>query len=142
MSTLLSPFTRPLSVLIVEDNREGADALAMFPRQCGYVVRLAYDGAHAVQAIRSRPHDVVLCDIALPEKDGYEVAREARRVLGHRPLLVAVPAYDSPMVRECAQSAGFDYFFSKPTDPNELDRVLQQHAERLAIGDLGPARNE
>lgn len=131
MFTVQSLATRPLSVLVVEDNRDGADAMAMFLRYCGHSVRLAYDGCHAIEAVRARTYDAVLCDIGLPGKSGYEVAKEIRRLCGQRPLLVALTAYDTPLVRETAQAAGFDYFVTKPADPNEVDHLLQEHTGQL-----------
>src|SRR5262245_25155413 len=132
MSTVLSPLTRPIAVLLVEDNHDGADALAMFLRHCGYTVRPAYDGDRAIKAIGAHHYDAVICDIGLPRRNGYEVAQEVRRILGRRPLLIAVTAYDAPIVRQSARDAGFDYFLTKPADPYELDLLLQKHTEWLA----------
>lgn len=132
MSTLTPPRTRSLSLLVVEDNRDGADCLALFLRHSGYKVRVALDGVQAVEAVRTQHFDAVLSDIGLPGKNGYEVGKAVRRLIGIQPLLVAITAYDTPIVRETAREAGFDYFFTKPADPDDFDRLLQEHAARLA----------
>ena len=64
-------------ILIVEDNRDAADSLALLLELMGYNVHTIYDGAKALQAAMDYRPDVVLLDIGLPGRNGYEVARNA-----------------------------------------------------------------
>ena len=81
-----------LRVLIVEDNKDGADTLATLLRLYGFDVRVAYTGTDGLREALADPPDAVLCDINLPGVDGYTVARRLREALPERPLLVAVSA--------------------------------------------------
>ncbi len=119
---------RPLSLLVVEDNRDAADSLAVVLRNCGYSVSVAYDGRQAVTMIEQSSFEVVVCDIGLPGCSGYEVAARTRHLRGKDPYLVAVSAYSSDNVRENACSSGFDCFLSKPADPIELEQLIHERA--------------
>src|SRR3954465_6816677 len=84
---------RTLSVLVVEDQPDVAATLALFLEvSCNYRVTIAADGAAGVAAAQADPPDAVVCDIGLPKKDGFQVAREVA-VLPRRPLLIAVTGY-------------------------------------------------
>lgn len=120
----------PLSLLVVEDNRDVAETLAVILRNSGYAVSIAFDGDQAVQMIDASPFNAIVCDIGLPSRSGYEVAEHFRARYGREPLAVAISAYGSEAVMESARDAGFDNFFTKPADPVELERVLRQHSSR------------
>jgi CheY-like chemotaxis protein len=108
-------------VLIVEDNRDSAESLRMLLDLSGYEVEVAHTGRAGVEAAaRFRPH-VVVCDIGLPELDGYGVARALRQ----RPetadvRLIAVTGYGRTEDIEKARRAGFNEHLTKPVDPQEL----------------------
>ena len=111
-------------VLVVDDNRDAADALAELLRELGHSVRTAYDGLSAIEtALRIRPQ-LVLLDIGLPEVDGYEVARRLRS-RGLRSTLVALTGYGEARHRRLAYDAGFDQHITKPVDVADLDRLLR-----------------
>jgi signal transduction histidine kinase len=112
-------------VLVVEDNREAADSLAMYLRACGHSVHIAYDGIAGMNvAVRERP-DVVICDIGLPGLDGYELARFLRQHPElQRCMLVAVTGYGEPRDRARGIEAGFQHYFTKPADPTELAKLV------------------
>ena len=65
-------------VLVVDDNRDGADSLAMLLRMWGYGVQVVYDGVAAVAAARANRPDCILSDIGLPGIDGYRMAEQLR----------------------------------------------------------------
>lgn len=115
----------PRRVLVIEDNREAADSLAMYLRACGHAVHIAYDGIAGMNtALRERP-DVVICDIGLPGLDGYELARFLRKHPElQQCLLVAVTGYGEPRDRARGFEAGFQHYFTKPADPTELARLV------------------
>src|SRR3954471_23827060 len=95
-------------VLIVEDNADGADSLAVFLRMSGFDVRVAYSGRDGVEAALSDPPDVLLCDINMPEVGGLAVARRLREALPNPPLLIAVTARREEDLLRPAGEAGFD----------------------------------
>jgi len=90
MKTTESPPTVLRSLLVVEDNRDVADSLAFILRNNGYNVSIAYDGDQAVRMVEDSEYDVILCDIGLPGRSGYDVAAYIRRVRGSAPFVVAV----------------------------------------------------
>jgi CheY-like chemotaxis protein/two-component sensor histidine kinase len=111
-------------VLVVDDNRDGAETLAELVRMLGHDVETAFDGPTALERARARPPDVVLCDIGLPGMDGYEVARALRAAHDGRMRLVAVSGYAQPEDLERAAEAGFDEHIAKPPDPAQIEGVL------------------
>src|SRR5262245_25016756 len=124
-------------VLIVEDNPDGADSLAMFLRISGFDVRVAYSGEEGVKAALVDPPDAVLCDINMPEVDGCEVARRSRNGLPDPPLLVAVTARREQDLLGPAGQAGFDHYFLKPADPVEIGGLLSEYADRRFFSPRG-----
>jgi CheY-like chemotaxis protein len=127
-----SPPARPLSVLVVEDHPDAARALAiLLPLLCGCRVRVALSVAEALDAAAVGPFDAVLSDIGLPDGDGCDLAGRLLRLLPARPLLVAITAL-GVLAEDRCRAAGFDHFFIKPADPDDLARLLANHAERRA----------
>ncbi len=126
------------SVLVVDDNADAAESLALVLRAAGYEVRTAHDGPAALEAAAAARPDAVLLDLGLPRMDGYEVARRLRRQAGAAPpLLVAVTGYGQEENRRRAEQAGFDGYLVKPADPGEVQRLLAslRRAPAQARGD-------
>ena len=115
----------PLRILIVDDNRDGANSLAMMLRLLGTETSTAYDGLEGVEvAERVRP-DVILLDIGLPKLNGYEACRRIRaQSWGKGITVIAVTGWGQDEDRRRSQNAGFDHHLVKPVDPNALTRVL------------------
>jgi CheY-like chemotaxis protein len=121
---------RPFRILVVDDNRDGADSLALMLRLWGYDVRAVYDGAEAVQAAKDYRPDCVLSDIGLPGMDGYRLAERFRQEESFRgTTLIAITAYSDA---GRAIAAGFDHHFVKPADPFKLEAILRRllHVEQ------------
>jgi signal transduction histidine kinase/CheY-like chemotaxis protein len=113
------------SVLVVDDNVDAAESLCEVVAFLGHSVEAVHDGMAALERVRERHPDVVLCDIGLPGMDGYEVARAIRAdaaLAGIR--LVAVSGYAQPEDRARASSAGFDAHVAKPADPSLIERLI------------------
>jgi DNA-binding response OmpR family regulator len=124
---------RTLSVLVVEDQPDVAATLALFLEVCcNYRVTIAADGAAGVAAAQADTPDAVVCDIGLPKKDGFQVAREVA-VLPRRPLLIAVTGYGDDDSREKGRAAGFDHYLLKPADPRAIEAILRAYQARLAV---------
>jgi CheY-like chemotaxis protein len=115
----------PRRLLLVDDNVDAVQSLAVLLETDGHEVRIAHDGASALALIESfRPHLVVL-DIGLPGMNGYEIAQRIRaRPEFGAPTLVALTGYGQQEDRKRARAAGFDHHFIKPADVNALQRLL------------------
>ncbi len=115
------------SVLVVDDNVDAADSLAMMLQIYGHRVRTAFDGEGALSAVRAERPDAVVLDIGLPQMDGYEVARRLRAEPGgERILLIALTGYGQAGDRQKAMGVGFDHHLVKPVDPAALQRLLAE----------------
>jgi two-component system CheB/CheR fusion protein len=112
-------------VLVVEDNEDAADTLREVLELGEHVVEVAYSGRGGIEKARAFHPDIVLCDIGLPEMDGYEVARRMRAdpQLSHV-ALVAVSGYAQPEDVAMAKEAGFDAHLTKPPSIEALERAL------------------
>lgn len=118
----------PLSVLIVDDNRDAADSLALLCESEGYRVDVAYGANEALEKAQDRAVDVALLDIGLPDIDGYELAGRLRRKGEQKPLLIAVTGYGQAEDHLRAQAAGFDHHLVKPVDIGHLLSLLSEAA--------------
>jgi len=115
----------PRRVLIVDDNEDAANSLALILELGGHKTASVYSAADALaRAVAFRP-DVVLLDIGLPGMDGYEVAQKLRELPGLRDIrLVAVTGYGRSDDRIRARDAGFDDHLTKPVEYTVLERTL------------------
>jgi two-component system CheB/CheR fusion protein len=110
-----------LRVLVADDNRDTVLTLGILLRSEGYDVHLAENAEQALAEASAFRPDVVLLDIGLPDRSGFDVAQELWRRYGHDcPVLVAVTARTQAEDRERAETSGFHHFFSKPYDPQAL----------------------
>jgi two-component system CheB/CheR fusion protein len=117
-------------VLVVDDNVDAADSLAILLRMAGYAVHIAYDGPETLKMVRAFRPDVILLDIGLPGMDGYEVARELKKLPEmERCILVAVTGYAREDDRRRAQDAGFHFHLTKPINHESLKALLADRGE-------------
>ena len=114
-----------LRILVVDDNRDGADSLAMLLRIMGNDTRTAYDGQEGVEVAGEFRPDVVLLDIGLPKLNGYEACRRIReQPWGKSVVLIALTGWGQEEDRRRSHEAGFDHHMVKPVDPQELMKLL------------------
>ena len=117
---------RSLRILVVEDHSETLDAVSRLLSHFGHEISVA-DGAQvALNMIDSKEFDVVLCDIALPDGNGYDVIAEAKRKRSVK--AVALSGFAATEDIERGREAGFDFHLAKPVDFHELRAVLGQIA--------------
>jgi CheY-like chemotaxis protein len=122
-------------VLVVDDNRDAAESLALVLKLSGHDAYIAHDGLEAVaKAAQLRP-DLILLDIGLPKINGYEAARRIReQSQGKSLMLVALTGWGQDTDRQRSRDAGFDAHIVKPVDAKVLTNLLVElHA-------LGPIR--
>jgi signal transduction histidine kinase len=114
-----------LRILVVDDNRDGADSLSGLLAALGNDTCTAYDGAEAVAAAGEFRPDVILLDIGLPKLNGYEACRRIRQLPGGSGVvLIAQTGWGQEEDRQRTREAGFDRHLVKPVDPEELMQLL------------------
>ena len=115
----------PHRILVVDDNRDAADSMAMMLQILGNEVRTAYDGIEAVRAAGEFRPQVVLLDIGLPRLNGYETAERIRQESwGKSMVLAAVTGWGQKEDRRRSSEAGFDHHLVKPVAPTTLVELL------------------
>ncbi|MFO1418349.1 MAG: response regulator [Methylotetracoccus sp.] len=121
---------RERRVLVVDDNRDAADSLALVADGLGAKVEVVYDGEAALAILgRFRP-DVVLLDLGMPGMDGFEVAEQIRKSPGGRSVtLVAVSGWGQTEDRRRTLEAGFDHHLIKPARIADIQRLLAASAD-------------
>jgi len=141
--------TRPMRVMVVEDNVDSAETLAELMAIWGHEVRVASHGTAALEIAGTFLPEVVLLDIGLPGMDGYQVASRLRDLpsgagvpaggdtgtpqsRSNRMLVVAMTGYGQDEDRRRSMAAGVDIHLTKPVNPEHLHRVLSRAATRSA----------
>jgi PAS domain S-box-containing protein len=120
-----APKPPPRRVLVVDDNVDAAESMALLLRAVGHEVRTAYDGLVALREAEALRPEVVLLDIGLPRLDGYEVARRLRQQEGgQEALVIALTGYGQEEDRRRAAAAGFDVHLVKPPDPGAVQQLV------------------
>lgn len=119
------------SVLVVDDEEPIANILKFALEREGYTVHLAFDGAEAVQTTRDKAPDLVLLDVMLPEKDGFEVCREIR-LFSNVPIIM-LTARESEVDKVLGLELGADDYVTKPFSTRELLARVKANLRRLAL---------
>ena len=118
--------SRPLRILIADDNVDAADSLALLLQAEGHVVLTAVDGRQAIEVAEAFRPDVILMDIAMPHLDGLEATREIRRrPWGGRVRIIALTAWGQEAERRRTLAAGMNDHLVKPVDLRALAAVLR-----------------
>lgn len=121
-----------LRVLVLDDDEDTADALAMLLEIRGHTARAVVDGARALATARSFRPEAAVLDIGLPEMDGYEVARRLREEpYGRNMLLIALTGWTDAEHRGRSVDAGFDHHLVKPMELSQLLELFETE-RRLA----------
>jgi CheY-like chemotaxis protein len=114
-----------LRVLVVDDNMDAAQSLAMLLQISGHQVRMAHTGPTALEAALDYRPNVVLLDIGLPEMDGYEVAKRIReQPFLQNIVLVAMTVYGHDTDRQRSHEGGFNAHLVKPADFAKVQQIL------------------
>jgi CheY-like chemotaxis protein len=122
------------TVLIVEDNRALADAVAEVLRSIGYRTLIAHDGEAALCEVERSMPEVVIVDLELPAIDGLEVARRLRNDYGKRMRLIANTAWpDNAETHSRTTDAGFDDVLIKPTSIYQILKAIRHSGAQPAL---------
>jgi len=117
----MSPLTRPIRILCVDDNKDSADSLVSLLTIYGYDALACYEGWSALAAVENECPDACLLDLNMPGMDGDELAIKIQEQLPNCHIVfVALTAQDSAASIERTRKAGFRYHLVKPVSPDAL----------------------
>ena len=122
--SLPETFPVPYRVLVVDDDRDTAESMALLLSLGRLDVQTAYDGPTALETAQTFQPQIVLLDLGLPQMDGFEVASLLREQKGHQMVLIALTGYGQSEDRRRSREAGFDHHLVKPLDFDELKRLI------------------
>ncbi len=120
---------RPLRILVVDDNRDSADMLAMSLRMMGHDVRALYDPLQVVASALDFHPDLAFLDVGMPVLNGFALAAQLRVQQwpgNRRPRLVALTGWGQDEDRRRSADAGFDHHLVKPADLDLIESVCLQ----------------
>jgi signal transduction histidine kinase/ActR/RegA family two-component response regulator len=125
----IAAVAQPRHVLLVEDNDDARQAMAMMLTHYGYRVLEAADGAEAITNATTHVPECAVIDIGLPQLDGYQVAERLRATPSCADMLmIALSGYGGDEARQKAKAAGFDDYLVKPVSPSKLFELVEKHA--------------
>jgi len=126
-------------ILVVDDNVDLADSLAMMLRMLGHEVRVAHDGAAAIAATETFAPDLVFLDIGMPRMNGYETCRQMRQTAnGKEAVVVALSGWGQDHDKQRSREAGMDLHLVKPFDPALLESMLADLDARPKVAEDAP----
>lgn len=134
------PLPTGLRLLIVEDNEDAAAMLQRMLHGRGHVVETATSARAALERLAQADFDAALCDIGLPDLDGYDLARQVRaRARQSKLSLIALTGYGQAADRRRAREAGFDAHLVKPVTLDAVETALREHVDGDRIPPHNPA---
>jgi signal transduction histidine kinase/CheY-like chemotaxis protein/ligand-binding sensor domain-containing protein len=120
----------PLSILIAEDNPVNQTLIMMVMKKLGYAADLAPNGVKALEALVTKPYNIILMDVQMPDMDGLEATRIIRQQSAHQPVIIAVTANAMQDDKDVCTEAGMDDYISKPIQLEKLMLVLEKWASK------------
>jgi len=125
LEPVLPPATKRCRVLVVDDNVDSVESLAMLLRMMGHEVETASDGASGLEKAATFKPDVAILDIGLPKVNGYEVARQIREQQWSKNVtLVALTGWGQEQHRRRSEESGFNHHLTKPVEFDVLQEIL------------------
>ena len=123
---------RPLRILIVDDNPDMRDMLALMVRRLGYAVAMATTGTEALAHLRAQRVDMMLLDLTMSDMDGFEVCRVVQSEAALQPLhIIITTARDTPKDKATCLALGAADYLTKPFGARELHARLQVGEHRV-----------
>ena len=125
---------KSLRVMVIEDNADAARGLQLLLQADGHQAAVCHSGLEALNSARQFDPDVVLLDLGLPGKDGYQVASELRQEESLRDvLIVAISGYSESREPPLADGSAIDHHLVKPVSFDALRSLLAREVEHRAI---------
>lgn len=135
---VLPIFQRRHQLLIVDDNLDAANSLAILAQLSGYVTHIANDGLASIEMAEIVRPEAIIMDLGMPRMSGFEAARWVRQQpWGKDTVLIAVTGWGHEEYRRRSREAGFDVHLTKPVDSTELLNHLRQRNIGTAEGTAG-----
>jgi CheY-like chemotaxis protein len=118
-------------VFVVDDEPDAVLTLVLLLQHAGYEAQGGCSGSEALNVLTKFDPHVIICDLAMPGMNGWDVATEVRQRMGEkRPVLIAISGqYTKKGDQRFARFKGFDHFVTKPCDLNELFPILEKVKE-------------
>ncbi|MBU2513605.1 response regulator [bacterium] len=120
----------PLNILVAEDNALNQKLIQKILNKLGYEPKMAGDGEEALNAVKTEKFDVLFMDLQMPHMDGITATQLIKEQVkeSHQPLIIALTANVSDIVKEKCFSVGMTDFMSKPIKIDEIAQLLQKYA--------------
>lgn len=126
-SGMATPTARSFRIVVVDDNIDSCESLAMLLKMMGHEVEVAHDGVAALAVVARFKPRICLLDIGLPQLSGYQVARRIREMSGGpKMMLIAMTGWGQEKDKERAKEAGFDHHLVKPVDIDVVNNILEK----------------
>ena len=127
------PDSKLPSILVVDDNHDNADIIRDYLEARGYPISVAYDGDEAMKLFERKKPSIILLDVMMPGRDGWQVCREMKDhpTLGSSIRVIMVTALQDWMNKRQALETGADDFVEKPFELAALAKVVERNAARL-----------
>lgn len=124
----IAPAHPSRNILIIEDNVDANEMLAMLLEMDGHTVTSSFDGGKGLQLASEGKFDIVLCDLGLPTLNGFEVVAALKAGPAGEVFVIATTGYSDGAQRDLARAAGFDHYLVKPIDLAALKQVILTYA--------------
>jgi CheY-like chemotaxis protein len=122
-------------ILVVDDNVDAAESLAMLLEVCGHHTHMAHDGPAAIETAETVRPDVILLDIGLPKMNGFEACRQIRqRPWAKDVMIIALTGWGQDVDRRRSQESGFDHHIVKPVEHAALVKLLEAGQSQSGAG--------
>jgi CheY-like chemotaxis protein len=116
----------PLRILVVDDNSDSAESMALMLKFAGHTVAVAHDGFEALETAKTFQPHAVLLDLGMPKLNGYETAQQIRQQpWGDNVVLIALTGWGQEEDRRRSREAGFNAHLVKPVDHHSLEKILR-----------------
>ena len=127
------PDSKLPSILVVDDNHDNADIIRDYLEARGYPISVAYDGDEAMKVFEREKPSLILLDVMMPGRDGWQVCREMKDhpMMGSSIRVIMVTALQDWMNKRQALETGADDFVEKPFELAALAKVVERNAARL-----------
>lgn len=129
--THFTPFTKSISILIVEDNEVNQLLLQHLLKKWNINHAIASNGKQAIEKLQSKNYDLILMDIQMPEMDGYAATQEIREKLHIKTPIIAMTAHALVSEKEKCMSKGMNDYISKPINTNHLYNLISQYTNTI-----------
>ena len=125
------------TILIIDDEQPTLQMLTLYLEACGHTVLTAENEIEGLEMFRAHKPAIVLTDIKMPGKDGFDVLRQVKAIAPRTEVIVITGHGDKDLAQQ-ALDLKASAFFNKPLDTEALDAAIRQIEQRMTVGIKGP----